>query len=816
MMKKILGLFFCLQITGIIFAQTSTIKGTVSDSKTKETIVGATIIIDVTTGTATDINGEFTHKIAPGKHKIEFKYIGYKPQTKNIDIKDGEVLTFNIILDPESTSLDIVVISAGRFEQKLTDVTVSMAVIKPELITNKASVTAAEVVDQVPGVTVLEGQVNIRGGGGFSYGAGSRVLVLVDEMPMLTADAAGVTWNALPIENCEQVEVISGAASALFGSAAMSGVINFRTGYAKDKPETKINYITGVYGDPKRKELVNWHNGKPYYYSNVNFYHAQKIKNLDLVVGGNLYDDKGFKYLSTERRGRTNINLRYNFEKIKGLQVGVNSNFVRSEGGLFILWQNPDSAYYPKNGTVGHFINYRTNVDPYITYFTKNHSKHTLRTRFYRSNNTNNTNQSSRADIYYSEYVFQKTWDNGFSWTTGAVFNYSEVHAGTLFGTHYSTNVSQYNQLDKKWNRLSLSTGIRFEYFQTDYIATNENTYLFRTDSYILGNRDFSNTGNGKGIKLISASNSQPTGIHFGKNRHGNYGTISGYNVKPVFRFGANYRVFKATWLRSSFGQGYRFPSIAERYVKTNVDVVSVYPNDTLKPESGWSAEVAVKQGFKIGEWQGYLDAIAFWTEYRQMMEFVFGQWGTKQDLLQGVGFKSINIGNTCIRGFETSLMGLGKVGPFNVTTLIGYTFLDPRQVDWSREKNLYIGNIYTGGTNTDSTNLLKYRFKHSGKANIDISYKKFNIGASCRLNSYMNNIDRFVGDNEQQFPGNKAYREAHSKGDYILDLRAGWQINKTAKLAFVVNNVMNREVMGRPVDLLPPRVYITQFTFTF
>lgn len=778
MMKKILALFVCLQIAGTVFAQTSTIKGVVADSKTKETIVGASVIVDVSSGTATDINGEFTFKLAPGKHKVEFKYIGYKSQIKNIDIKDGEVLTYNIVLDPEATNLEIVVVSAGRFEQKLTDVTVSMAVIKPELIENKASVTAAEVVDQVPGVTVLEGQVNIRGGGGFSYGAGSRVLVLVDEMPMLTADAGGVTWNALPIENCEQVEVVSGAASALFGSAAMSGIINFRTGYAKEKPETKINYITGVYGDPKRKELVNWHNGKPYYYNNVNFYHAQKIKNLDLVVGGNLFDDKGFKYLSTERRGRVNVNLRYNFQKIKGLQVGVNSNFVRAAGGLFILWQNPDSAYYPKNGSVGQFVNYRTNIDPYITYFGKNNKKHTLRTRWYRSNNTNNTNQSSRADIYYSEYVFQKTWDNGFSWTTGAVFNYSEVHAGTLFGTHYSTNVSEYNQFDKKFDRLSLSLGVRNEYFKTDTFETDENLYPF-----------FDN-----GLKPIFKNS----------------------KIKPVWRFGANYRVLKATWLRTSFGQGFRFPSVAERYVKTNVDVVSVYPNDTLKPERGWSSEFAIKQGFKIGDWQGYLDVIGFWTEYRAMMEFVFGQWGTRQDLLQGVGFMSQNIGNTRIRGFETSVMGMGKIGPVSITMLIGYTYLDPRQIDWSREKNLYIGNIYTGGTNTDSTNLLKYRFIHSGKANIDLSYKKFNIGGSCRANSYMSNIDRFAGDNEQQFPGNKAYREAHSKGDYIIDIRAGWQMHKTAKLAFIVNNVLNREVMGRPVDLLPPRVFITQLTFKF
>ncbi|MBK6986176.1 MAG: TonB-dependent receptor plug domain-containing protein [Bacteroidetes bacterium] len=79
---------------------------------------------------------------------------------------------------------------------------------------------------------VSDGQASIRGGSGYSYGAGTRVLMLVDEMRMISADAADIKWNYLPLENLEQVEVIKGAASALFGSSAMNGVINMRTAYA--------------------------------------------------------------------------------------------------------------------------------------------------------------------------------------------------------------------------------------------------------------------------------------------------------------------------------------------------------------------------------------------------------------------------------------------------------------------------------------------------------------------------------------------------------------------------------------------------------
>ena len=64
--------------------------------------------------------------------------------------------------------------------------------------------------------------------------------MMVDEMPMLSADAGDVKWNYLPLENLEQVEIIKGASSALFGSSALNGVINLRTAYAKDKPNTAV------------------------------------------------------------------------------------------------------------------------------------------------------------------------------------------------------------------------------------------------------------------------------------------------------------------------------------------------------------------------------------------------------------------------------------------------------------------------------------------------------------------------------------------------------------------------------------------------
>lgn len=338
----LIGLFFYASNS---YAQSlGYVKGVVTDKSNNETLPGALVTLNKTKGVATDINGVFVISIDAGDYSLSCDLLGYTKFTTNVVVKALDTVFVNIQLGNGNQLLDEVVVSAGKFEQKLSDVTVSMDVIKPALIENKGVTNLDAIINQVPGVTVSDGQASIRGGSGYSYGAGTRVLMLVDEMPMITADANDIKWNYLPIENVEQVEVIKGASSALFGSSALNGVINLRTAYAKDKPQTKLTMFGATYDAPKRSSLKWWDNTSQSQ-SGLNFSHAQKIKNLDIVLGGHVFNDMGYRYLETEERERFNVNLRYNFKKIAGLSIGVNTNMMQYRGGLFFLWQNADSAY---------------------------------------------------------------------------------------------------------------------------------------------------------------------------------------------------------------------------------------------------------------------------------------------------------------------------------------------------------------------------------------------------------------------------------------------------------------------------------------
>jgi len=54
--------------------------------------------------------------------------------------------------------------------------------------------------------------------------------------------------------------------------------------------------------------------------------------------------------------------------------------------------------------------------------------------------------------------------------------------------------------------------------------------------------------------------------------------------------------------VQGSWGQGYRFPTITERFITTSFGVFKIEANPDLVPESGWSAELGIKQGIKIGK----------------------------------------------------------------------------------------------------------------------------------------------------------------------------------------------------------------------
>jgi outer membrane receptor protein involved in Fe transport len=756
-------------------------RGHVIDETNGDTLAGAMVSLNNKMAVNTDLHGYFEFNIEAGTYTVNAGLLGYKTNSVVIEPKAGEYSFYVFYLKNGNRALDEVVVSAGKYEQKLSEVTISMEILRSSLIENKNTTSLEYIMNQVPGVTVADGQASIRGGSGFSYGAGSRVLMLVDEMPMISADAGDIKWNYLPLENLEQVEVIKGASSALFGSSALNGVINLRTQYARDKPITKFSTFYGSYDAPKN--TYKWWKGSTQTQRGVNFSHAQKIGNFDLVIGGHKFSDAGFRMLETEERERFNTNLRYNFKKIPGFSLGVNTNMMNTKGGLFFLWQSYDSAYIPQGRNIQRYNNDRFNVDPYITYV-KGSNKFSLRNRYFKTKNVNDKDQGSYAELYYSEFQYQKRFANNLNLTTGLVYMEQMILGDSLYGKHSGKNKAGYLQADKRFfNKLTVSAGVRGEYYRVDTSQTHG--YLF--------------------------SANKRTPLPF----------------QPVARLGLNYQALEYTFIRASYGQGYRFPSVAEKFINTSVSSLKIFPNQSLQPERAWSAEVGVKQGFRVGGFKGFVDLAGFYTRYNDMVEFVFniykpgGPTGIFYLDQQYAGFKSQNIGRATITGSELSLNGTGKIGPINITLFSGYTYIDPVASNFDPAKDtLGLPGIKT----------LKYRSKHLFKNDIQFDYKFISIGYSVRYQSKVENIDRrFVISVLHEYndipngvdwdaiqstyvlPGLSENLPQFQKDVWVHDARISFNLGKNTKFSFIVNNITNVEYQARPGDMRAPTQYIGQ-----
>lgn len=721
-----------------------TIKGKVTAKEADYPLIGASVVCG-SHGTITDENGEF-QLVTEQSCMLTISYVGFR--TINHEIRESST-NLLFALEEISEVLDITTVTANKFEQRLSESTVAVEILKPNLLRSTNTVKSDDILNKLPGVQVVGGQANIRGGSGFSYGAGSRVMVLLDDMPALQVDAGYANWGDMPIEAISQLEVVKGASSSLYGSAALNGIINFRRIQPGVKPETNAFVSMTHYLSPRDEKYKWWGDSIFPYRLNVGFAHAQKIKKTDLTVHGYFGKYESYAKETYETRGRLGFNLKYALSS--QTFVGVNSLLNVLESSDFFIWRNAlRGIYEPFSGTISSGNRIRMSVDPYLIHYQKNGAKHRLNTRYFYTNNDNNNNQQNQSSTYFAEYQFSHVFQPlDLQYSIGGVLSITDSKA-QLFGdsTYLYTNAAAYLQLDKKLGeRFSISAGARYEF---------------------------------------NRQNSPESFQGF---------VIPGGKVEDsqiISRLGLNYKIMEYSSLRLSWGQGYRYPTVTERFISTQFGGFTIFPNPVLSPEYGWSTEIGIKQGFKLSAFKGYLDLAAFRQEYEDMIEFTF--------LENPYGFKPINIGNTVISGYEASITGQFYAGEIPITTILGYTYIDPKYKNFEERPEI------KENTSTNQ-NVLKYRSKHSAKADVEASWKNFKLGYAIQYYSHVINIDKRF---EAPIGGVdlfsiKAYRDIDNDGSIVMDGRLSYAFGKMT-LGVVVNNLMNAAYTVRPGLLEAPR----------
>jgi len=745
-----------LYVSSSLFAQALDIQGLVRSADTQEALIGATIRTSLD-ATVSDLDGLFTMRNVLDNDTLVISYVGYESTSRilaNIDKLD------NIIISLESSNniLQTATVTSGKYEKPLGEITVSMEVLKPKLIEDVSTASLNQVLEKVPGVTIIDGQPNIRGGSGYSYGAGSRVLLLIDDIPALTSDAGFPNWDDIPIELTNQIEVLKGASSALYGSSALNGIINLRTDFAKDESKTKIAAFATSYGSPQDKSKKWWDEDRDTIPLDLVTYitHKQKFGKLDVVGSIFIRDHQEWNKNTYSIYQRGALGLKYKLNK--HWTVALNSNFRTGKNSSFFYWQNADSLALVGNpGSFSISNSTRYILDPSMQYTDDHGNRHKLLGRLYSVNNNLENNQSNSSKLYYGEYQYQKRFlQADFVLTGGLVGSYTSADAELYSNSTFtSNNLAAYVQADKKlFEKLNLSLGLRYEQNQInapDSIPINDVNSPAGTDQ----------------------------------------------ESKPVFRFGANYQVGKFSYLRASFGQGYRFPTIAEKYISTQVGF-RISPNLDLQSETGWSAEIGLKQGIKINEFKGLVDIALFQTEYEDMMEFTFSD-------VFAIGFRSQNVGNTIIRGVDFNIAGSGEIfSGLPINALLGYTYIDPKFKEFGEQEM---------NSSTSENNILKYRFQHTAKFDLATDFEKFNFGIAGFYYSRMEAIDRVL---EFFIPGLADYRTENNTGFAIWNVRASYRPIESLKFSLLWRNIFNKEYSLRPAIIEAPQNLTLRVEYDF
>ena len=233
-----------------------TIKGTVSDEY-GEPLIGVSVLVQgTTTGTITDIDGNYTLEILNDEAVLEFSYIGYQ----KISLRVAGASSFNIIMKEDAQQLNEVVVTAMGIERKEKSLTYATQQVKgDELMKVQDANFVNALSGKASGVTITPSAGGAGGAskillrGNKSILGNNSPLIVIDGVPMtnnvngqtgfdggsnLTYSSTSEGSDPLSLVNPDDIEslnILKGAnAAALYGSAAANGVLMITTKKGKE------------------------------------------------------------------------------------------------------------------------------------------------------------------------------------------------------------------------------------------------------------------------------------------------------------------------------------------------------------------------------------------------------------------------------------------------------------------------------------------------------------------------------------------------------------------------------------------------------
>ncbi|WP_031387186.1 TonB-dependent receptor plug domain-containing protein [Desulfonatronum thiodismutans] len=450
----------------------------------------------------------------------------------------------------QAAEVEEYVVTGTRTRHTLQDVPVETQVITREDIERMPSQNILDALKTVPGINVstlddVMGSDNIRStmrGLQFNEGYG---LILIDGQRVHGEMGAhgdyGISLNQIPLSMIERIEIVKGAASALYGSDALAGVINIITRKAPKETTVFGGAAYGRYEVTKRQDVSVNKSSRNYYRANAGF-GGPALGNSGYFFQYSYEQDEGIAF-DPATTNRHSLMGKWNTDITENLSINLGANYGRARRDL----DNPVAEYDRE------YDSYRFSGG--LNYTIGDHEV------------------VLNGSTYWQDFI------NGYP---GFDHGYRDGKIGydqAELVYHWYTD----------WNILTVGGATQrqhMDYFSRNYLRGEEQSTvtvdrnvttnsLFVQDELMLFDRR---------LTLVPGARLED---------HSTFGT----EINP--KFSAMYRVFDATTLRGSVGRAFKSPTIRQLYYDGLVRHGEYYmrSNPDLNPETAWTYSLNLEQG---------------------------------------------------------------------------------------------------------------------------------------------------------------------------------------------------------------------------
>ncbi len=540
-------------------------------------------VVGTSRGAGTNVRGEFwLPRLQPGAYRLRASFIGFAPEEKTVQVSAGDTVFVTFELWPQPILFDEVVITASREPEKVQNAVVSVSTLPAEAALRRSALRLDTVLETVPGVNVMGENVNIRNSTGYTRGLGSRVLVLLDGVPVLISDLGNMNWDIIPVTDIERVEVVKGPASALYGSFALGGVINIITRNPRPEGNLLVRAIAGVYDRPYYPEW-RW-TDRTLNFNRTDLSYSRQFGNWGLRFTLGRHESTGDRENRHFQRWNATFKLIWTPDAQSEWVAFV--AYSRDRRGEFIESRFDHPYRVPPEqlpfrlrlDAWATYVHYRRQLKPWLELLTRVSYVRQLTGNQYNVPGDFKPAQGPGANVQLNARL-----DSSVTYSLGVEYRYDFAEQ-RHFGRHFSFTVSPYVQ--QKWQigeRLRVTAGLRFDHY-----------YLLPTARV---QTQFAN--------LDSVINP----LYMGKEEQ---------HLNP--QLGISYQPFLGTVLHAAVGRGIRIPALGERFLQFKIPI-EFRPNAAIRTERSLSYELGWRQ--RVGRWLNF-EVTGFLSYYKDLIEPVY------------------------------------------------------------------------------------------------------------------------------------------------------------------------------------------------